>query len=121
MRAVWALLPLIRHQRGSVVLMGILHALSAVLNLFTFLSVVPFLRILFGASAPMEVEGQKGGIAAVSHAFDTFVQTHGASFALGALCVSMVGLAVLKNAVHYAALYVMAGIRTGVSLSLIHI
>ena len=118
MKAVWALLPLIRHQRGSVVLMGVLHALSAVLNLFTFLSVVPFLRILFGASAPMEMEGQKGGIAAVSHAFDTFVQTHGASYALGALCVSMVVLAVLKNAVHYAALYVMAGIRTGVSRDL---
>ena len=62
MKAVWALLPLIRHQRGSVVLMGVLHALSAVLNLFTFLSVVPFLRILFGASAPMEVEGQKGSL-----------------------------------------------------------
>ena len=118
MKAVWGLLPLIRHQRGSVVLMGILHALSAVLNLFTFLSVVPFLRILFGSSAPMEVEGQEGVLAAVSHAFDTFVQTHGASYALGALCVSMVGLAVLKNAVHYAALYVMAGIRTGVSRDL---
>ena len=118
MKAVWGLLPLIRHQRGSVVLMGVLHALSAVLNLFTFLSVVPFLRILFGSSAPMEVEGQEGVLAAVSHAFDTFVQTHGASYALGALCVSMVGLAVLKNAVHYAALYVMAGIRTGVSRDL---
>lgn len=118
MKAVWALLPLIRHQRGSVVLMGVLHALSAVLNLFTFLSVVPFLRILFGASAPAEEVGQEGVLAAVSHAFDTFVQTHGASYALGALCVSMVGLAVLKNAVHYAALYVMAGIRTGVSRDL---
>ena len=118
MKAVWALLPLIRHQRGSVVLMGVLHALSAVLNLFTFLSVVPFLRILFGASAPMQEEGQEGVIAAVSQAFDTFVQTHGASYALGALCVSMVVLAVLKNAVHYAALYVMAGIRTGVSRDL---
>ena len=60
MKAVWALLPLIKHQRESVVLMGVLHALSAVLNLFTFLSVVPFLRILFGASAPMEEEGQEG-------------------------------------------------------------
>ena len=118
MKAVWALLPLIRHQRGSVVLMGVLHALSAVLNLFTFLSVVPFLRILFGASAPMQEEGQEGVIAAVSQAFDTFVQTHGALYALGALCVSMVVLAVLKNAVHYAALYVMAGIRTGVSRDL---
>lgn len=118
MKAVWALLPLIKHQRGSVVLMGVLHALSAVLNLFTFLSVVPFLRILFGASAPMQEEGQEGVIAAVSQVFDTFVQTHGASYALGALCVSMVVLAVLKNAVHYAALYVMAGIRTGVSRDL---
>ena len=118
MKAVWALLPLIRHHRVSVVLMGVLHALSAVLNLFTFLSVVPFLRILFGASAPMEEAVQEGVIAAVSHAFDTFVQTQGASYALGALCVSMVGLAVLKNAVHYAALYVMAGIRTGVSRDL---
>ena len=118
MKAVWALLPLIRHHRVGVVLMGVLHALSAVLNLFTFLSVVPFLRILFGASAPMEEAAQEGVIAAVSHAFDTFVQTQGASYALGALCVSMVGLAVLKNAVHYAALYVMAGIRTGVSRDL---
>ena len=50
MKAVWALLPLIRHQRAQLVLMGVLHALSAVLSLFTFLSVVPFLRILFGAS-----------------------------------------------------------------------
>lgn len=118
MKAVWALLPLIRHHRVGVVLMGVLHALSAVLNLFTFLSVVPFLRILFGASAPMEEAAQEGVIAAVSHAFDTFVQTQGASYALGALCVSMVGLAVLKNAVHYTALYVMAGIRTGVSRDL---
>ena len=118
MKAVWALLPLIKHQRGSVVLMGFLHALSAVLNLFTFLSVVPFLRILFGASNPTEEVGQEGVIAAVSHAFDAFVQTHGASYALGALCVSMVVLALLKNAVHYAALYVMAGIRTGVSRDL---
>ena len=118
MKAVWALLPLIKHQRGSVVLMGFMHALSAVLNLFTFLSVVPFLRILFGASNPTEEVGQEGVIAAVSHAFDAFVQTHGASYALGALCVSMVVLALLKNAVHYAALYVMAGIRTGVSRDL---
>ena len=45
MRSVWTLIPLIRHQRGQVLLVGVLHALSAVLSLFTFLSVVPFLRI----------------------------------------------------------------------------
>ena len=50
MRSVWTLIPLIRHQRGQVLLVGVLHALSAVLSLFTFLSVVPFLRILFGTA-----------------------------------------------------------------------
>ena len=38
--------------------------------------------------------------------------------ALAVLCGAMVVLALLKNAVQYAALYVMAGIRTGVSRDL---
>ncbi len=118
MKAIWALVPLIRHQRKSVVLMGVLHALSAVLNLFTFLSVVPFLRILFGATTSVDAAREGGIIAVVSQAFDAFVQTQGSSYALGALCLAMVGLALIKNAVHYAALYVMAGIRTGISRDL---
>ena len=117
MKAIWALLPLIKHQRGSVVLMGVLHALSAVLNLFTFLSVVPFLRILFGSTSAQDTPGE-GMIAEVSLAFDGFVQTHGSSYALAVLCGAMVVLAILKNGVHYAALYMMAGIRTGVSRDL---
>ena len=117
MKAIWALLPLIKHQRGSVVLMGVLHALSAVLNLFTFLSVVPFLRILFESTSVQDTPGE-GAIAEVSLAFDGFVQTHGSSYALAVLCGAMVVLALLKNGVHYAALYMMAGIRTGVSRDL---
>ena len=119
MKAIWALLPLIKHQRGSVVLMGVLHALSAVLNLFTFLSVVPFLRILF-ASGTDSVQGHSdgGAMAQASSMFDAFVQENGATQSLALLCGVMVVLAVLKNAVHYAALYVMAGIRTGVSRDL---
>ena len=118
MKAIWALLPLIKHQRSSVVLMGVLHALSATLSLFTFLSVVPFLRILFASGAPTERQQQDGFLADLSGAFDAYVQSEGAANALGMLCASMVVLAILKNAVHYAALYVMAGIRTGVSRDL---
>ena len=118
MKAIWALLPLIKHQRSSVVLMGVLHALSATLSLFTFLSVVPFLRILFASDAPTERQQQDGFLADLSGAFDAYVQSEGAANALGMLCASMVVLAILKNAVHYAALYVMAGIRTGVSRDL---
>ena len=116
MRSVWTLIPLIRHQRGQVLLVGVLHALSAVLSLFTFLSVVPFLRILFGA-AP-SADSQEGVLAWISLGFDGFVQREGASVALAVLCGAMVVLALLKNAVQYAALYVMAGIRTGVSRDL---
>ena len=116
MKAIWALLPLIKHQRGRLVLMGLLHALSATLSLFTFLSVVPFLRILF-ASEQASTDGD-GFLATLSHSFDVYVQTNGASHALAVLCASMVVLAILKNAVQYAALFVMAGIRTGVSRDL---
>ena len=98
--------------------MGVLHALSAMLSLFTFLSVVPFLRILFASGPSPKSAQQEGFLADLSAAFDAYVQTEGAGHALGVLCASMVVLAVLKNAVHYAALYVMAGIRTGVSRDL---
>ncbi|MDA0945963.1 MAG: hypothetical protein RLZZ314_1735 [Bacteroidota bacterium] len=118
MKALRALVPLIRHRRGQVVLIGMLHALAAVLSLFTFLSVVPFLRILFGTSAPEAVGDGAGVLGAVSRWFDLWVQTHGASQALVGLCLTMVVLALLKNAVQYAALYVMAGIRSGVSRDL---
>ena len=118
MRAIWALFPLLKHQRSSVVLMGVLHALSAMLSLFTFLSVVPFLRILFASESPTGSTQQEGILSDLSRGFDAYVQTEGAAHALGMLCASMVGLAILKNAVHYAALYVMAGIRTGVSRDL---
>ena len=116
MKAVWALLPLIRHQRAQLVLMGVLHALSAVLSLFTFLSVVPFLRILFGATGSSDMPD--GMLSKVSGWFDAFVQEEGAGSALVALCVAMVVLALLKNTVQYAALYVMSGIRSAVSRDL---
>ena len=116
MKAVWALLPLIRHQRAQLVLMGVLHALSAVLSLFTFLSVVPFLRILFGATGSSDMPD--GMLSKVSGWFDAFVREEGAGSALVALCVAMVVLALLKNAVQYAALYVMSGIRSAVSRDL---
>ena len=48
MRSIRTLLPLVKQQRGQVLVILVLHGLSAVLSLFTFLSVVPFLRVLFG-------------------------------------------------------------------------
>ena len=74
MRSVWTLIPLIRHQRGQVLLVGVLHALSAVLSLFTFLSWCRFCASCLGQRP---VRSQEGVLAWVSLGFDGFVQRKG--------------------------------------------
>lgn len=119
MRSIRTLLPLLKQQRGQVLVILVLHGLSAVLSLFTFLSVVPFLRVLFGGVKPSSASLEGSGVvAAINHWFDAIVQANGSAWALGMLCSVMVMLAVLKNTVQYAALYATAGIRTGVSRDL---
>lgn len=93
-----------------------LNALGAVLSLFSFLSVVPFLRILFGGgdaeSAASDIPG------AIGARFDAYVAEVGAPSALMVICVAVVVLAVLKNVTTYLAMYSLATIRTGVSRDL---
>lgn len=99
----------------------ICNILNAFLSLFTFLSVVPFLRILFGgdaADAAVELPADAGGIERLSGQFDAFVQSVGTEAALFYICVGIVGVTVLKNAVGYTALFSLATIRTGVSRDL---
>jgi subfamily B ATP-binding cassette protein MsbA len=97
------------------------NILNAFLSLFTFLSVVPFLRILFvGTSADVAVElpADAGGIERLSGQFDSFVQSVGTEAALLCICLGIVLVTVLKNAVGYTALFSLATIRTGVSRDL---
>jgi subfamily B ATP-binding cassette protein MsbA len=96
------------------------NVLNAFLSLFTFLSVVPFLRILFqtGDSSPAEVTLSDSGLERIGATFDGFVADFGASTVLLWICVGIVIITVLKNAVGYAALFSLATIRTGVSRDL---
>ena len=99
----------------------ICNILNAILSLFTFLSVVPFLRILFGgdaADAAVELPADAGGIERLSGQFDAFVQSVGTEAALLYICLGIVLVTVLKNAVGYTALFSLATIRTGVSRDL---
>ena len=82
------------------------NILNAFLSLFTFLSVVPFLRILFGgtsADVAVELPADAGGIERLSGQFDSFVQSVGTEAALLCICLSIVLVTVLKNAVGYTA------------------
>ena len=99
----------------------ICNILNAFLSLFTFLSVVPFLRILFGGDAAdvaVDLPTDAGGIERLSGQFDAFVQSVGTEAALLYICLGIVLVTVLKNAVGYTALFSLATIRTGVSRDL---
>lgn len=97
------------------------NILNAFLSLFTFLSVVPFLRILFqsGQDTAAVIEIPSGsGVEKWSAYFDAFVLEVGPSRALSYICIGIFCVTVLKNAVGYLALYSLATMRTGVSRDL---
>ena len=112
------LFPLLKNYSWNLLANAVLNALGAVLSLFSFLSVVPFLRILFGgepaelASSATDLPGRIGAW------FDAYVAEVGTSHALIVICCSVVVLAVLKNVTTYLAMYSLATIRTGVSRDL---
>lgn len=122
MKRLTVLFPLFRAYRWNLVSNAVLNAIGAVLSLFSFLSVVPFLRILFsGKSTPTKVEvipladDIPGKIGAW---FDGYVLEVGTSHALIIVCIAVIVLAVMKNLVSYLAMYSLATIRTGVSRDL---
>ena len=107
--------------KANLAVNTICNILNAFLSLFTFLSVVPFLRILFGgdaADAAVELPADAGGIERLSGQFDAFVQSVGTEAALLYICLGIVLVTILKNAVGYTALFSLATIRTGVSRDL---
>jgi subfamily B ATP-binding cassette protein MsbA len=103
----------------------VFNILASVLSLFTFLAVVPFLRILFSdGNNELELPEQQGMFDGdywyqyFSYQLDLYIAENGAMSALVYMCLSIVLLAFLKNLVHYAALYSIASIRTGVARDL---
>lgn len=121
MKRVRELIGYVLPYKANLAVNIICNILNAFLSLFTFLSVVPFLRILFGgdaADAAVELPADAGGIERLSGQFDAFVQSVGTEAALLYICLGIVLITILKNAVGYTALFSLATIRTGVSRDL---
>ena len=93
---------LLARYRGPLAFNIVFNALGAVLSLFTFLSVVPFLRILFVPAAapaqPAAPAADPGLLDRINSGFDGYVAEHGAEHALLMLCVALVVLAVVMLA-----------------------
>ena len=103
----------------------VFNALGSVLSLFTFLAIVPFLRILFRtdggadpASATSTGDGADALFARLAHGLDAVVVEHGAEQALLWMCGAIAVLALVKNLVTYLSFYSLATIRTGVARDL---
>ena len=100
----------------------VFNALGAVLSLFTFLAIVPFLRILFrtgeAPSAASDAAGADAVFARLTAGLDAFVKVQGAERALLIMCVAIAVLALVKNLVTYLSFYSLATIRTGVARDL---
>ena len=103
----------------------VFNALGSVLSLFTFLAIVPFLRILFRtdggadpASATPTGDGADALFARLAEGLDAFVVEHGAEQALLWMCGAIAVLALVKNLVTYLSFYSLATIRTGVARDL---
>lgn len=94
------------------------NALGSVLSLFTFLAIVPFLRILFRSGDPAAESSSHPVFAAIAAGLDGYVAEHGAEQALLVMCGSIAVLALVKNAVTYLSFYSLATIRTGVARDL---
>ena len=120
MKSFRAIFSLLGDYKGSLVWNFFFNILNAIFSLFTFLSVVPFLYVLF--------EVNQGGSAPISQAkglWDQFKdQLNGAILEQGKpqvlllMCLFIVVLALLKNTVNYISLLSIARIRTGVSRDL---
>jgi ABC-type multidrug transport system fused ATPase/permease subunit len=101
------------------------NALGSILSLFTFLAIVPFLRILFrtepaagSADSAESGEGAEALFARLATHLDAFVAEHGAEQALLWMCGAIAVLALVKNLVTYLSFYSLATIRTGVARDL---
>lgn len=117
MKSFRAIFALLGDYKGSLVWNFLFNILNAIFSLFTFLSVVPFLYVLFdvnqGGSAP--ISQAKGLWDQFKDLLNAAIVEQGKPQVLLLMCIFIVVLALLKNAVNYISLLSIARIRTGVS------
>lgn len=92
------------------------NILNAIFSLFTFLSVVPFLYVIFSIDKGDSNTAKKSEIwQYINDQLDAFILEHGRISALALMCGVIVVLALMKNLVNYMSLLSIAHIRTSVS------
>jgi len=111
---------LVADYRKELVSNFFFNVLNAIFSLFTFLSVVPFLYILFRVDSGEKVDKDKANPLWywLSENLNAFIAENGQAAALAWMCVMIVILALVKNLVNYISLFSIAKVRTAISRDL---
>jgi len=111
---------LVTDYKSSLVSNFLFNILNAIFSLFTFLSLVPFLNILFDTgSGSVTLNTNSSAIERwINEVFSRFVDANGKVETLAWMCVYIVIMAFMKNLVNYISLFSIAKIRTAVSRDL---
>lgn len=110
---------LVKDYRASLLSNFAFNVLNAIFSLFTFLSVVPFLYVLFRVDSGSGKTTTSNALwNSISDSLDQYVAEHGQGSALAIMCTAIIGLALLKNVVNYISLLSIAKIRTSISRDL---
>ena len=111
--------------RRYLVLSVVFTLLSAVLNVFSFMVLIPILQILFKVSAPVEVDfiawsamnadnAKEVLMNNLQYYMNDFIGTHGASTMLLLLGLFLVFMTLLKTASYFASSAAIIPLRTGI-------
>lgn len=96
----------------------LMNIVNSIFSLFTFLSVVPFLYILFKVQNQNTSASNNKWWQIAEQALNGYVQKHGEINALMLMCGVIVILALLKNLTNYLSLLSIAKVRTAISRDL---
>ena len=111
--------------RRYLVLSVVFTLLSAVLNVFSFMVLIPILQILFKVSAPVEVDfiawsamnadnAKEVLMNNLQYYMNDFIGTHGASTMLLLLGLFLIFMTLLKTASYFASSAAIIPLRTGI-------
>lgn len=111
--------------RRYLVLSVVFTLLSAVLNVFSFMVLIPILQILFKVTAPVEVDfiawstmnadnAKEVLMNNLQYYMNDFIGTHGASTMLLLLGLFLVFMTLLKTASYFASSAAIIPLRTGI-------
>lgn len=96
----------------------LMNIVNSIFSLFTFLSVVPFLYILFKVQNQNAAGSNNKWWQIAEQALNGYVSEHGEINALMLMCGVIVVLALLKNLTNYLSLLSIAKVRTAISRDL---